>query len=115
MDNHLIYTVTKRLISHVVWQETPDVGWLYCGLSDDLKTDLLIECINTHFLDEKIYFVLDRKQTCALDKANAITTIASNIDKRDFSLWSLDFKKVMNFNKIGIFRIGTCTVTQNIK
>ena len=49
MYNHLIYTVTKRLINHVVWQETPDVGWLYCGLSDDLKTDLLIECINTHF------------------------------------------------------------------
>jgi len=76
---------------------------------------LLTESINSHFLDEKIYLVLDRKKTSELNTVNAITTIASNIDKRDFSLWSLDFKKVMDFNKIGIFRIGTCTVTQNIK
>ena len=76
---------------------------------------MLTESINSHFLDEKIYLVLDRKKTNELNTVNAITTIASNIDKRDFSLWSLDFKKVMDFNKIGIFRIGTCTVTQNIK
>ena len=115
MDNHLVYTVSKRLITHVAWQETDNIGWLYCGLSGDLKTDLLRESINEHFESEKIYFVLDRKQTSELDTVNAIANIASNIDKRNFSLWSMDFKKVMDFNKIGIFRIGTCTVTQNIK
>jgi hypothetical protein len=115
MDSHLLYTVTKRLLFHVVWKETDDAGWIYCGLSSDLKRDLLEESINSHFQNEKIYFVLDRKQTCELDISNAIATIASNIDERDFALWSIDFKKVMSFNKIGIFRIGTCTVNQNIK
>jgi hypothetical protein len=115
MDSHLIYTVTKRLLYYAKWKETADVGWIYCGLSNDLKTDLLQKSIGNHFQDKKIYFVLDRKQTCEIHTANAIATIASNIDERDFSLWSLDLKKVMSFNKIGIFRIGTCTVDQKIK
>lgn len=115
MDAHLIYTVAKRLISYVAWQPSDDIGWLYCGLSDDLKTDFLTESINNHFQDEKIYLVLDRKQTRELDTVNAIAAIASNIDKRDFSLWSLNFEKVMDFNKIGIFRIGMYTANQNIK
>jgi hypothetical protein len=114
MDAHLIYTVANRLISHVTWQPTEDIGWLYCGLSDDLKTDLLDESINKHFQDQKIYLILYRKETCEIATVDAIATIASTIDKRDFSLWNLDFKKVMDFNKIGIFRIGTCTATPHL-
>jgi hypothetical protein len=39
----------------------------------------------------------------------AVAVVKRHIESMDVALWSLDFKKVIEINKIGVFRKGTCT------
>jgi len=107
MDSSLIYKTGKHLASTINWENQPE--WIYCGLSGDFKTDLVMEQLQLHFQNASLYIVLDRSLSRQLRQEEAITIIKEYIDKTNFVLWNSNFSKAMEFSNIGVFRLGTCS------
>lgn len=107
MDSKLIHIKAQRLLSKGDLDQLPNGGWQYCGRSDDLKVSLLAQAIERQFADDNnVYFIFSRHDSRLEPKADLIDLITSNIDERNFTLWSENFCKVMEFNSIGVYRFG---------
>jgi ABC-type molybdenum transport system ATPase subunit/photorepair protein PhrA len=107
MDSKLIFIKSNKLLSKVVWEPTPDHGWQYCGRSGDLKMTLLYHVVSTYFPTDLVYFLTDRNNSKAVAKSEVVNLIACNIDKlQNMAFWNESFTKVIDFNTIGVFRVG---------
>jgi len=112
LDSRLIYESNKTYIRKVQWtrpNENPESEWLYLGLADELKKDLAFKILDEHFADDGIYLSHERGDSFQ----TTITDFKAKVDKYigtlDFTLWDLNFSKVIQFNKVGILRRGTTT------
>jgi hypothetical protein len=107
MDAKLIFIKAEHLISKTDLDNQPSGGWLYCGRSGDLNVELLSDCLERHFHGETVYFVTSRHDSRIESKEGILSLIAATIDEQDFALWSEEFDRVMQFQKIGVFRFGS--------
>lgn len=88
-----------------MWQRnySADSEWFYIG-DDTLKLNSLIDLV---FADEQpLYLVTDRHSSKQLSKSETFENTKNLLEKTQFSIWDLNFKKVIEFNKIGVYRIG---------
>jgi hypothetical protein len=59
-----------------------------------------------YFITNELYVSLNRRESFQTNKQSIINKIKPLIGTEDFSIWNWSFQKVIEFNKIGIYRIG---------
>ena len=101
MDSHLLYSVSSHMRGMANWNE-----WVYCGVGDDIKEDVIDKAIKEYFRDSTIYFVSTRKKSSEVNQKDILERIKKELVQDELFLWDADFKKVMEFNKIGVMRNG---------
>jgi len=101
MESHLIYSVSSHLKTIVDWTE-----WVYCGVGNDTKEDIIDKAINEYFQDSMLYFVSTRKESSEVNKQEIIERIKKELQQNELFIWDTNFKKAIGFNKIGVMRYG---------
>jgi hypothetical protein len=106
MDSRLIYKTSQHLQSQVSWEKVSESEWIYCGTLGEVKYDIVESHLNIFFKTEKAYVSITRKDSFDINKATLFESIKDIIGSKDFFIWNEDFKKVIEFSKIGVFRKG---------
>ena len=91
----------KRTAVAVHWSE-----WIYCGVGDDTKEDVIDKMVNGYFPEPILYFVSNREESCQVNQQEIVERIKKGQEENELFLWDTDFKKVIEFNKIGVMRQG---------
>ena len=110
MDSRLIYETSKHLKSEIQWNRATESEWIYCGSKGEVKFDIVLKHIRDHFADSKLYVVLIRNVAFETYKENIFKAVGDLIGSSDFLIWDIRFEKVIEFNKIGVFREGKSIV-----
>lgn len=93
----------------VSWTKaTVDSEWTYFGDGNEVNTDVVNDSINNHFTDgnTSIYVSTTRHQSFEAKKSDTIKLIEELLCKESFFIWDMNFKKVIEFNRIGVMRRG---------
>lgn len=106
MDCRLIYETSKHLKSKIQWNRAKESEWIYCGSSGEVKFDIVLKHIRDHFTDSKLYVILTRNDAFEIDKEYIFEAVEDLIGSSDFFIWDIRFEKVIEFNKIVVFREG---------
>ncbi|HKZ65217.1 MAG TPA: hypothetical protein VJ111_02620 [Chitinophagaceae bacterium] len=106
MDSRLIYETSKHLKSKIHWKHVIESEWIYCGSNGEVKFDIVLKHIKDHFIDSKLYVVLTRNDSFETNKEIIIKTVEQLVGSIDFLIWDFRFERVIEFNKVGVFREG---------
>ena len=101
MEPHIIYSASFHLKDRAKWSE-----WIYCGIGDDTKADIINRAINDYFQDSILYFVSNRKESGEISKQDILERIKNELGKKELFIWDTKFIKVIEFSKIGVMRNG---------
>lgn len=101
MHPHLIYSASSSMKNRANWSE-----WVYCGVGNDTKGDLIDKTINEYFHDSMLYFVSTRNGSSEVNKQDIVAKIKKELEQNALFLWDANFKKVIEFNEIGVMRNG---------
>jgi len=100
MDSRDIYNQTKRTIK---WQN----DWIYIGTQEQIKINRVVEILNKHFIDyETLLLKRGRTNSEQLDSKNIIQKIELLDGNEHFEIWSSDFKKAIQFSRMGVIRLS---------
>jgi ABC-type uncharacterized transport system involved in gliding motility auxiliary subunit len=106
-DSHLIYNASDKIKYKVTWNKvTRDSEWVYFGSTDKINKELVINAINNHFADDILYVVFTRNESTRTTIENIKNAIDGFLGVQNFLIWDTDFKKAIEFNKIGTLRCG---------
>ncbi len=105
MDSKNIYISSQTYLKNVAWiKNNSDTEWIYIS-NDTLKIDLLID--NFFERESEFYLITDRHCSKQADKEQILKNTKDYLENYDFLIWNLRFNKVIEFNDIGVYRIGT--------
>ncbi len=85
--------------------------WVYCRIGNDTKEDVIDKALNEYFQDSMLYFVSTRKESSQINKQDIIERIKKELGQNELVIWDINFKRVIEFNKIGVMRIGIVATT----
>lgn len=108
IESRLLYKTSKHLINKIEWIWYNDTEWIYCGLANDFKEELISKHIQEHFTCSALYVVLSRTGSYKLAFDEALPKIKELVNTHRFCVWNTELTKVIEFNSIGVFRKGTC-------
>lgn len=108
MDSRLIFVVTCKLHHKIKWlNPTIENGaWVYVGNALETRKEFIFKCVNGHFTDDELYISWTRAGSCKVPKESIEAAVDDILGIYDFSIWDTKFKRVIEFNKIGIMRLG---------
>jgi len=109
LDSRLIFESDKIYHSKVSWSRPDDQAdseWIYCGLRDDFKIDLVLQTIEAQFRTDPLYLKHDRDDSSPITRLDLISRLQDLIGL-DFRVWDSKFENVLEFNNAGVFRRGT--------
>jgi hypothetical protein len=107
-DARLIYERSRHLASNVDWYKHSANKWVYCGIGDELQHEIITNDIYTFLGGDIFYVAATRNDSCIVTVESVLSTVFRKIGSTDFMVWSSRFNKVIEFNKIGVFRKGVC-------
>jgi hypothetical protein len=102
MDSREMYNATNHLTTLVTW----DKDWVHFGTEDEVKFDLVKTLIKDHLNDNELLFIHHRTNSGQYNHKIIIDSITHLLGKEDFLLWTTTMDKVIEFNKIGVLRLG---------
>ena len=86
---------------------TVDSEWTYFGDGSEVNRSIVNDGINYHFTDDNFLYVSwTRQQSFEVNKSQTIELIEELLGKETFFIWDTKFKKVIEFNRIGVMRRG---------
>ena len=107
MDSRIIFESAKTYIRSVNWMKPKidaESEWIHISNNNDVTT---IECIiQDYFITDHLYVAVKRNDSFESDKKSIIHKIQPLLGKADFTIWNRSFQKVIEFNKIGVYRKG---------
>jgi hypothetical protein len=95
MDSRLIFETDKTFKNKIEWvksSKSTESEWVYL-ITEYLESDIL-------------YIVHSRRDSLEIKKENIISEIQPYLGNSDFNIWNKDFNKLIEFNKINIYRKG---------
>ncbi|MGH2666652.1 hypothetical protein [Flavobacterium sp.] len=104
MDSRIIYETNKTFHNKIEWLITlpkSESEWIYLNSENSIQ-----EIIESYFESEILFVSLTRNESFQTEKTNIVGKIKDYIKNQDFSIWNQEFSKVLEFNKIGIYRKG---------
>ena len=109
MDSRIIYEANKTYHNKIEWlipSTKSESEWIYLNIEVTNSENFIQEIIESFFESEILFVSLTRNESFQTEKNNIISKIKEYIKTQDFSIWNQEFSKVLEFNKIGIFRKG---------
>jgi hypothetical protein len=106
MDSKNIFIACNHLHQTAQWEKPVEKEWRYCGKEDSFESDMVKGVVDTFFEDDEIYISVDRHDGKSIPKDNVIDEIERLIPKLDIKLADHKFRRIIEFNHYGIFRIG---------
>ncbi len=105
MDAKNIHIAIQHAANIAQWISTGKNEWSYIGEKKDFNLEMAQNEIDEFFGETKLYLSVDRHTGQEVSKEKATLNVRKHIDTGVF-LANADFKKVMVFSNIGIFRRG---------
>ena len=108
LDSKLIYSASEALKLKISWTKvTVDSEWTYFGEDWEVNKGIVNDSINYHFNSyNSLYVSWTRQQSIEVNKSQIIEQIEKLLGKQSFFIWDTKFKKVIEFNKLGVMRRG---------
>ena len=107
MESRLIYAASDSLKYKVNWlKASDDTEWIYFGAGADVNKQLAIESIYAYFPDPLLYIALTRKDSMQANRNDIDMAIDEILGLKNFLIWDIEFKTVIEFNHIGVMRRG---------
>ena len=108
MESKLIYTASEAMKLKIFWTKVAeDSEWTYFGDDIEINRNIVNESINNYFPNDKsLYISWKRQQSFEANKIETIELIEKLLGKESFFVWNTQFKKVIEFNRIGVMRRG---------
>jgi hypothetical protein len=104
MDSKNIFILSQTYSNKINWEKVnPDSEWTFIG-GDKMKAkDLLDSFFNNEL---SLYLIIDRHNSKQDNKPYIFEKIKEYLEQRDFLIWDLNFNKIIEFNKVGVYRVG---------
>jgi len=102
----MIYKASEHLKYQIEWTKATDSEWIYCGSIGEVKFEVVFEHIRMHFTGSNFYISINRNESFQSHSEELFTRIKDFVGLKDFFIWDSAFKKVIEFNHIGVFRKG---------
>lgn len=106
MESRLIYSVLNSGNLKIEWRSNTEEEWIYIGTEKEIKTEKIISHIEVEFKEDSFYIALERTTSKELKKTEIEAEIITRIGNENFKISNLTFDKFIEFNKIGVMRIG---------
>jgi len=106
MNSRLIYESSKTYIRNVEWvfpENSKENEWRCFEIKN---IDQISKIIQNYFGKDKLYFVISRNESFESELNDIFDKIKYLIGETNFYIWNLSFKKVIEFDKIGVYRKG---------
>jgi len=107
LESRLIYIVSHNQ-NKIEWLNvTVENGaWIYIGNGDELRKEFINKSIDEYFVDSRLYIAWTRNGSKQVPKKNIVYAINNILGSENFSIWDTNFKRVIEFNKMGVMRFG---------
>ena len=105
MESRLIYLLGNSV--NCKWQINNEHEWIHIGIDEELNKEKVIKQIDKILKGENFFIVLGRTNSKEMNKSELEKEVFSRIGKENFRLSDLKFEKIIEFNNIGIMRVGT--------
>jgi hypothetical protein len=107
-DSRLLFETNKTYINKVEWIDIDNNGseWKYLGIDENIDETDIKFIINEIFKTDNFNLIISRSESFNIDKNELITKVLNIFRSTDFTIWDSDFNKIVEYNKIGIYRIG---------
>jgi hypothetical protein len=102
VDSKQRYIVARHLSSTVIWQD-----WIHFGTGKDIKSEMIEGFIKEFLFDGTLNFVHDRQDSEPVEAFEVKEKIAGLLGQENFQLWNSAFTKVIDFNRIGVLKLGS--------
>jgi hypothetical protein len=107
LEPALIYAASDSLKHKVSWLNvSTETEWIYFGAELEVNKLLVVKNATDYFKDSSLFIVTNRKESMAINKNDLLKSIDNILGFRDFLIWDSRFKRVMEFNHIGVMRQG---------
>ena len=108
MESRLIYESNKTYLNHVEWIKAENAGseWSFFGNDENIGEIQIRKILDENFDDENLYFVFSRNESSEMNKNELVKKISKVFRYYNFTVWNNNFRKVIEFNKVGIYRNG---------
>jgi hypothetical protein len=107
MDSRAIHKASQHHYQLVKWIQGTPHEWQSCGTSDEFRIVLVQHTINHVFSSDHLAVAAQPNDCAVILKQAAAEFIMKHLKSGKVLLWDLDFHHVIEFNPIGVFRIGT--------
>ena len=112
MKSYIIFQINKTLIPKVEWVKfsiEDESEWQFIHVEKDLETKIFKEkeIVKNHLRTDFFIFSLSRKGSAKISFSELIDKILLEYETRNFSVWDDKFQNVIEFNNVGIYRVGT--------
>jgi hypothetical protein len=104
MDSQGIHKASENLKRHLDLINPSEAEWIYCGSKGEVKFDVVKTHLDDFFEELFCYVAITRKESFKTNKKSLFDNIKDHIGVINFFVWSEDFRKVIEFNDIGVFR-----------
>lgn len=107
-DSRLLFETNKTYINKVEWIDFDNNGseWKYLGIDENINETDIESIINKFFKTDNFNLIISRNESLNIDKNELLTKVLKIFRSTDFTIWDTNFNKIVEFNKIGIYRIG---------
>ncbi|WP_298394725.1 hypothetical protein [Flavobacterium sp.] len=109
MDSRIIYEANKTYHNNIEWlmpSTKSESEWLYLKFEETNSKKIIQEIIDSFFESEILFVSITRNESFQTEKININAKIEEYLKNQNFSIWNQEFNKVIEFNKIGIYRKG---------
>jgi len=101
MDSKQLYIVAGRLSSTLTWDD-----WVHFGTGKEIKNGLIEELVDDFLADDILNFVHVRQDSGQVKRFEIKEKIAELLGQENFQLWNSSMTKAIDFNRIGILKLG---------
>ena len=83
-----------------------DNEWIYFGDGKGVNENIVIEAIISHFKDDSLFLVSTRQDSFKINQKDKERIIGEVQKFTNLFIWDKNFKRVIEFNYIGVMRCG---------
>ena len=87
-------------------QNDGEVKWVYCGLNEDFKSEMVNQLINSYFSEDEVYLCISPNNSSLVSKSIVANEIGKILHKKELGIMDKSFTKIMMFNQYGTFKSG---------
>lgn len=110
MKSYIIFQINKTLITKVEWMKLfaeDESEWQFIRIEKGLETKVFKEIVKNHLRTDFFILSLSRKGSTRISFSQLIDRILLEYETQNFTVWDENFQNVIEFNNVGIYRVGT--------